>query len=50
MLNEVKHLALSKRDSSASTLRSSRATATEDGSPQNDTYHLMRDGPIVCCS
>jgi len=32
MLNEVKHLALSKRDSSAS--------------PQNDTHHLTCDVPL----
>jgi len=33
MLNEVKHLALSMRDSSAA--------------PQNDTHHLTCDGPLA---
>jgi hypothetical protein len=35
MLNEVKHLALVKRDSSAS--------------PQNDTHHLMYDKRLSFC-
>jgi hypothetical protein len=39
MLNEVKHLALSKRDSSAAPQTCPRAKR------RNDTHHLTCDGP-----